>query len=83
MTESEDILRTYPDDWKGRFVQRSTDGAIVASFARPQPGLAEEGLPIDDPELVEFENPPMVSPRNVVAELDALKRDMETLKGKL
>ena len=38
-----------------RYVQRKA-GQIVASFARPQPGIAEEGLKDDNPELRTFED---------------------------
>jgi hypothetical protein len=40
-----------------RYVQRE-HGKIVACFAWPQPGIAEEGVPNDDPELLEFKNRP-------------------------
>ena len=46
-------MMEIPDDWRGRYVERR-DGAIVGDYARPQPGLAEEPLAEDDPELVAY-----------------------------
>lgn len=64
-----------------RYVQRE-NGKIVGSFARPQLGLAEEALPDDDPELLEFiKRPDPVCPENVVSESyrSALHRQADEL----
>ena len=49
-------MTDLPDDWRGRFVERR-DGAIVGDYANPQPGIAEEALSEDDPELVAYLSP--------------------------
>ena len=40
------------------WVQRNDTGAICATFANQQPGYADEQLPADHPEVVEFLNQP-------------------------
>ena len=61
-----------------RFVERIA-GAIVASYARAQPGRAEEELPDNDPALMAFESrviarPPQrsLTEGDVATALDAL-----------
>ena len=36
------------------YVQRDDEGNITGCFANPQPGFAEEYLPDDDAEVVDF-----------------------------
>jgi len=57
MTERtvETIIAELPDNWSGVFVRR-VEGMIRGVFARPQLGLAEEPLAVDDPEVVAFRN---------------------------
>lgn len=40
------------------YVQRDENGKIIGTYANFQAGIAEEELPIDNPEVVAFLNPP-------------------------
>lgn len=59
-----------------RYVERDLGGAIVATYARPQPGRAEELLPDDNPEVVAFQNPPAPPPETTPTTADDLERAM-------
>lgn len=39
------------------YVMRNEEGAITGAFVLPQEGFAEESLPEDDHELIEFLTP--------------------------
>lgn len=41
-----------------RYVRRNEDGKIVATFAVPQPGKAEEAIPDDHPDMIAFAERP-------------------------
>lgn len=64
-----------------RWVQRDKDGFVVGTYANRQPGLAEEALPDDHPEVVAFENPPPVVPGPT--ETDKLRAELDALNGRL
>jgi hypothetical protein len=64
------------------FIERTPDGAIKGVYANKQPGYAEEAMPADHPDIAAFmarvAAPP---PRDLLAELDALKAQLAALKG--
>lgn len=59
-----------------RFVQR-IDGKVVAHFARHQPGLADEELADDHPDILAFDNPPPTTEAIRKAELEALQTTID------
>ena len=55
------------------YVQRSQQGAIVGMFGARQPGLAEEAIDDRAAEAVAFRDRAEPAPRDLAAEVDALK----------
>lgn len=47
------------------FVQRDNDGKIIGVYGPKQPGIAEEELPNDHPEVLAYLNPPPKVPQVV------------------
>lgn len=47
------------------YVKRNEQGVIVSAYGNLQPGIAEEWLENDDPELLAFLNPPPPIPQEV------------------
>lgn len=68
-----------------RFVQRNKTGTITGSFARMQPGYAEEEVANDDRALVAFETrlDDAAPPRDLAAELDALTARIDVIDAKV
>jgi hypothetical protein len=54
------------------FVERRA-GAIVGVYANPQPGYAEEQVADKAPEVQAFRDAILAPPRDLAAEIDALK----------
>lgn len=50
-----------------RYVERDAEGRIVAAYAAPQPGRAEEEKDENDPELAAFEAAAAPTPAEVAA----------------
>src|SRR5690606_39214581 len=50
-------LAKQPDDWRGMYVQRGDDGAIVAAYGNLQPGLELEPVADAGPDLVAYPAP--------------------------
>ena len=63
------------------YVQRSQQGAIVGMFGARQPGLAEEAIDDRAAEAVAFRDRAEPAPRDLAAELDALKANVARAKA--
>lgn len=56
------------------FVQRTSAGAITGVYARLQPGIAEEFLPDDNPDVIAFRAP---KPPADLSDLDNLEKSLK------
>ena len=63
------------------YVERAQDGTIKGVYARPQRGYAEEELADSDPAVLAFQARPAPAPRDLAAEIDALKADVARTKA--
>ena len=55
------------------YVQRGVGGAIIGVFGVAQPGYADDAIDDDHADVAVFRNRPQPEPRNLAAEVDALK----------
>ena len=68
------------------YAQRDKDGLIVGLFMRPQPGVAEESLADDAPEVVAFraaQQAALAKPVSLVDQILADEAEVKKLKTAL